>query len=43
MGLQKGIIGTKGIQRLIFRIDYGMSYEGNKKYMQGFKIFYGIR
>jgi hypothetical protein len=32
-----------GIQRLIFRIDYGMSYEGNKKYMQGFKIFYGIR
>jgi hypothetical protein len=32
-----------GIQRLIFRVDYGISFEGNKKYMQGFKIFYGIR
>jgi hypothetical protein len=32
-----------GLQRLIFRVDYGVAYEGNKKYMQGFKIFYGIR
>jgi hypothetical protein len=32
-----------GVQRLIFRIDYGISFEGNKKYMQGIKIFYGIR
>jgi hypothetical protein len=32
-----------GLQRLIFRVDYGFAYEGNKKYMQGFKIYYGIR
>jgi len=32
-----------GIQRLIFRVDYGISFAGDKKYMQGFKIFYGIR
>jgi hypothetical protein len=32
-----------GLQRLIFRIDYGVSYAGNKKYLQGFRIFYGIR
>jgi len=32
-----------GLQRLIFRVDYGMSYEGNKKYIQGIRIFYGIR
>ena len=32
-----------GLQRLIFRIDYGVAYEGNKKYMQGIRIFYGIR
>lgn len=32
-----------GVQRLIFRIDYGVSYEGNKKYLQGIRIFYGIR
>lgn len=32
-----------GVQRLIFRVDYGISYAGNKKYLQGFRIFYGIR
>jgi hypothetical protein len=32
-----------GLQRLIFRVDYGVSYEGNKKYVQGIRIFYGIR
>jgi hypothetical protein len=32
-----------GLQRLIFRVDYGISYAGNSKYMQGFRIFYGIR
>lgn len=32
-----------GVQRLIFRVDYGISYMGNKKYIQGFRIFYGIR
>ncbi|RYU89279.1 carboxypeptidase-like regulatory domain-containing protein [Mucilaginibacter terrigena] len=32
-----------GVQRLIFRVDYGVSYMGNKKYLQGIRIFYGIR
>ncbi|MBK0381258.1 DUF5686 family protein [Mucilaginibacter segetis] len=32
-----------GIQRLIFRVDYGVSYTDNKKYIQGIRIFYGIR
>jgi hypothetical protein len=32
-----------GIQRLIFRVDYGVSYAGNKKYIQGLRIFYGIK
>lgn len=32
-----------GVQRLIFRIDYGVAFEGNHKYMQGFRIFYGIK
>ena len=32
-----------GVQRLIFRVDYGVSYEGNKRYLQGIRIFYGIR
>jgi len=32
-----------GLQRLIFRVDYGVSYEGNKRYLQGIRIFYGIR
>jgi hypothetical protein len=32
-----------GVQRLIFRIDYGWSFTGNGKYLQGFRIFYGIK
>ncbi|WP_165852079.1 DUF5686 family protein [Mucilaginibacter terrenus] len=32
-----------GLQRLIFRVDYGISYTGNNKYIQGIRIFYGIR
>ena len=32
-----------GLQRLIFRVDYGVAFEGNKKYTQGIEIFYGIR
>jgi len=32
-----------GLQRFIFRVDYGVSYTGNKKYIQGVRIFYGIR
>lgn len=32
-----------GLQRFIFRVDYGVSYTGNKKYLQGFRIYYGIR
>ncbi len=32
-----------GIQRLVFRIDYGVSFMGDKKYLQGFRIYYGIR
>ena len=32
-----------GIQRFIFRIDYGISFEGSHKYLQGFRIFYGIK
>lgn len=32
-----------GVQRLIFRIDYGISFAGNHKYLQGFRIFYGIK
>jgi Family of unknown function (DUF5686)/CarboxypepD_reg-like domain len=32
-----------GIQRFIFRVDYGVSFEGQHKYLQGFKIFYGIK
>jgi len=32
-----------GIQRFIFRVDYGFSFEGQHKYLQGFKIFYGIK
>ncbi len=32
-----------GVQRLIFRIDYGVAYEGSHKYLQGFRIFYGIK
>ncbi len=32
-----------GIKRLIYGADYGVSYQGNKKYLQGFRIFYGLR
>jgi hypothetical protein len=32
-----------GVQRLIFRVDYGVSYAGSNKYIQGFRIFYGLR
>jgi hypothetical protein len=32
-----------GLQRFVFRVDYGISYAGDKKYLQGFRIFYGIR
>ncbi len=32
-----------GLQRLIFRVDYGVSYAGDKKYIQGFRIFYGLK
>lgn len=32
-----------GVQRLIFRVDYGVSFAGNHKYLQGFRIFYGIK
>ena len=31
-----------GLQRLIFRIDYGVSFAGNKKYAQGIRIYYGL-
>ncbi|MFD0752222.1 DUF5686 and carboxypeptidase regulatory-like domain-containing protein [Mucilaginibacter calamicampi] len=32
-----------GIQRLIFRVDYGISFTGNQRYIQGIRLFYGIR
>jgi hypothetical protein len=32
-----------GLQRFVFRVDYGVSYAGNNKYLQGFRIYYGIR
>ncbi len=32
-----------GIKRLIFGVDYGVSYQGNKRYLQGFRIFYGLK
>jgi len=32
-----------GIQRLIFRVDYGVAYTGNKRYAQGIRIFYGLK
>jgi hypothetical protein len=32
-----------GLQRLIFRVDYGVSYAGSNKYIQGIRIFYGLR
>lgn len=32
-----------GIKRLVFGVDYVISYLGNKKYADGVKIYYGIR
>ncbi len=32
-----------GIQRSYFRIDYGVAYEGSHKYLQGFRVFYGLK
>ncbi len=32
-----------GIKRLFFRVDYGISFAGNQKYVQGFRLYYGIR
>ena len=32
-----------GVQRSYFRIDYGVAYEGSHKYLQGFRVFYGLR
>ncbi|MGZ3755387.1 MAG: DUF5686 and carboxypeptidase regulatory-like domain-containing protein [Mucilaginibacter sp.] len=32
-----------GIKRLIYGADYGVSYMGNKKYLQGFRIFIGLK
>jgi hypothetical protein len=32
-----------GVQRFIFRVDYGFAFDGNRKLVQGFRIFYGIR
>jgi len=32
-----------GIKRLVFGVDYVISYLGNKKYADGIKIYYGIR
>jgi len=32
-----------GVQRFVFRVDYGISFAGSQKYLQGFRIFYGIK
>ena len=32
-----------GVQRSYFRIDYGLAYEGSHKYLQGFRVFYGLK
>ena len=32
-----------GLKRLQFGADYGVAYQGNKKYLQGFRIFYGLK
>jgi hypothetical protein len=32
-----------GIKRLVFGIDYVVSFLGDKKYLNGFKVYYGIR
>jgi hypothetical protein len=32
-----------GLKRLIYGADYGVSYLGGKKYLQGFRIFIGLK
>ncbi|MGI4727226.1 MAG: DUF5686 and carboxypeptidase regulatory-like domain-containing protein [Janthinobacterium lividum] len=32
-----------GLQRLIFRVDYGIAYNAEKKIHQGFRIYYGFK
>lgn len=32
-----------GIKKLFFRLDYGISFAGNQKYVQGIRFYYGIR
>ncbi|UEG53667.1 DUF5686 and carboxypeptidase regulatory-like domain-containing protein [Mucilaginibacter daejeonensis] len=32
-----------GVQRFVFRVDYGVAFDGSHKIMQGFRIFYGLR
>ena len=32
-----------GLKRLVYGADYGVSYLGNKKYLKGFRIFYGLK
>jgi hypothetical protein len=32
-----------GIKRLVFGVDYVVSFLGNKKYLNGLKVYYGIR
>jgi hypothetical protein len=32
-----------GLKRLVYGADYGVSYLGNKKFLQGFRIFYGLK
>lgn len=31
-----------GVQRLIFRVDYGVAFDADRKVHQGFKIYYGF-
>lgn len=32
-----------GLKKYFFRVDYGISFTGGKKYLQGFRIYYGIK
>ncbi|WP_345949410.1 DUF5686 family protein [Mucilaginibacter sp. PAMB04274] len=32
-----------GVQRFIFRVDYGIAFEGSRRIVQGIRIFYGLR
>ncbi|MDF2430613.1 MAG: hypothetical protein JWP44_244 [Mucilaginibacter sp.] len=46
LGENKGVNYSEfyfGVKRLIYGIDYGVSYLGNKKYLQGFRIFIGLK